>query len=181
MHQQDYILADGMPFGLFNTINTEYSLQGLAPGDNARLVVIYITSTFDQDVTAQAVGQPQGQPSAVQTAKVNIGGSVTIEGNDTDLDAITIRRDTHPHSFYGLTIATGATAPTAGAINVFARVWEEHEPDSAEIQRLTHDQAQLQQALAQMAQTHQQFEAMIGNLVGQSHEHGLIGSLFQRR
>lgn len=188
-HYKEFILARSRPFGAFPDISTTYALEELAEGDNADRLTIYISSSLNQDVVIQPVGQVSGQPSAATTETFDIAGSITVASGVPR--SVTIRSDVYAHSFYGATLTTGGTAPTAGDITVVARVWERHEaifPAEALtlLQQLALGQQQINAQMGQNAQlldaNHQmvtQVQDLINQVLTSQHNHGPVGQLMQ--
>ena len=186
-HYQDYSLARSLPFGLFAATTTEYALDATAPGDEAELVTIYLFSALNQTVTVQRVGQPSPQPTVEDANKFDVGASVSVAQGEAH--SLSIDRRLHPHSNYGLTVTTGATAPTAGNFTAYARVWPKH--DSGEVlphlhlvlQNLLTQQGELGHLIDANSQEQREVQALIQQILERSpgHQHGPLGRLLQER
>lgn len=117
-------LLDNAPFGRFPSASTEYPLDKLLDARQGEFCTIWLTSTLNQAVTIQPIGNDQDDPGSV-ISPVDLGGSVSLPSGGTTTQRLlfTINTRDHRAQFYGLTVTTGATAPTAGRLDVIAYLW----------------------------------------------------------
>lgn len=118
-------LLDNAPFGRFPGTTTLYPLDKLADARLAEFVSMWVTSTLNQPVTLQVIANDQDDPSST-ISPANLGGAVNLAsgGTTTQRAAFTVNLQDHHHQFYGLSVTTQATAPTAGRLDVVAYVWQ---------------------------------------------------------
>ena len=122
MKIERYTLADNVPFGRFASATTEYGLDRLAPTEQADKVAIWITSTLNQAVTLQVIGNEADSgtdltdPEDIEVAALLASGATTAQRM-----MFTVNTRDYWVPFAGLTVLTGATAPTAGRLTVTVR------------------------------------------------------------
>lgn len=102
--------------------STTQGIADMVDTQGADKIVLYVLSTMDQAVTIQLVGAYQNVPGNTANL-INIGSSFSQGvGNTTQsINAIELVLDEIWHPYLGITVATGGTAPTVGALQVFAR------------------------------------------------------------
>ena len=117
-------LFDNVPFGSFPTANTLYVPNQLCDARQALAATIYVTSTLDQAVNLQVVGNDTNDPSS-DVSPVFIGGVVLLRAaTPTQRVGLTINLNDHRHQYLGITVTTRGNAPAAGRLDAVAYVWE---------------------------------------------------------
>ena len=103
--------------------NTTYYLSKMVDTLKCMNVVFEITSTLNQAVTVQVVGHSGNSPDdAIGLVNIEAGQTLNAGSSAMTKLGLGIDLEVNWYPFLGLTIATGAAAPTAGRIGVRALV-----------------------------------------------------------
>lgn len=117
-------LLDNGPAARFPTASTLYALDALADSAHGHSVSLLAISTLNQAVSLQLIGNDENDPGSTLSA-MNMGGAVALAagGTTTQRQGFTVNLTDYRSQYYGLTVTTGATAPTTGRLDVTARLW----------------------------------------------------------
>lgn len=118
-------LIDNAAFGRFPGTSTEYALDKFLDARQGEYVSIWLTSSLNQAVTVQVIGNDQDDPGGSVLSSVDLGGAVAVAtgGTVTQRHLFTVNTRDYRAQFYGMTVTTGGTAPTAGRLDVVAYIW----------------------------------------------------------
>lgn len=120
----DYEELLNAPAGSIGTANTTYYCRTMVDTRTADKLTLIVTSTLNQSVTVQVVGHPVANQPSDALNLVNVGASQSIGAGNTTQQRATFGVDlaTAFFSYFAVTVATGATAPTSGNLQVYALV-----------------------------------------------------------
>ena len=164
MEIKETIIANNVGFGRFPDTATVFGLERMANTDFAEGIAFYVTGTFDQPVTLQAVGHlVDGARDLADLVDVGAGITLAIGSTTPVRLAMTINLQENRHSWYGLTVLTGGTAPTVGTMRAIARV----EPRLAPDMEVGLAIAQMAGTLQEMRQTQVIMNQALQTLLGQ--------------
>lgn len=123
-------LLDNVSFERVPTAATEYAPDEVCDARGAESVTIWVTSTLNQAVTIQVTGNDEDDPGSL-TSLDDIGGAapVAIGSTTTQRRSFTVNLTDYRYQFYGVTVLTGATGPTAGRLDVTAYLWHRETDD----------------------------------------------------
>lgn len=109
--------------------STTYYLETLVDARLAVKMLLVISGNVNQALTIQVVGHVGNLPRDANNL-VNIGSTFTLASGG-DVLAFAINLDERWMPYYGLTIATGGTAPTSGNVQVkaYGQQWVKSESE----------------------------------------------------
>lgn len=99
--------------------STTYPVERLLDARGAAMILLVVDSSCNQALTIQVIGHVQNAPGDTN-GRVPLGGGIAIAAGNTTVQrqTITVVRRNYSHPWLGVTIASGATPPTTGSVQV---------------------------------------------------------------
>lgn len=131
---RELLIGAGLSYLAFPSTSTTYYPCGAVDASQADKVTIYVSSSLNQAVTIQLLGNSEDAGrSSGQWLTVGASQSIGVGSTAMTKLALTVNLQDFWHRFFSVSVATGGTAPTAGNLTVMAVVRELVAQDMQEI------------------------------------------------